>query len=290
MQGQPGLQQINKVIKMAKSKLHVPRWLGGAMVAAWLAASAHAQSFYVVNITATFTYTGGNTVIGGIPFTNGAAVSQLFSLYFDAATGVYSQSQTALGTATETITIGSSVFDYSLSSVALGYGHGTSQGGYTEFNLSAGAPSNPLYFGFDIYENTNLFSGGGNASSLTISDLGPILTTFQNAINDGNNPTMLNVNYTYPFANGQDIQSIFNGTGTLQPSAFALTGMGVRTNQFGFNITNVIGASSVPFVVEASANLSSPNWQPLQTNTGSVYFSDPQWTNYPTRFYRIRSP
>jgi hypothetical protein len=32
---------------------------------------------------------------------------------------------------------------------------------------------------------------------------------------------------------------------------------------------------------------------PLQTcklTNGSIYFSDPQWTNYPARLYRIRSP
>jgi len=32
---------------------------------------------------------------------------------------------------------------------------------------------------------------------------------------------------------------------------------------------------------------------PLATNTftgGSSYFSDPQWTNYPARFYRLRAP
>ena len=31
----------------------------------------------------------------------------------------------------------------------------------------------------------------------------------------------------------------------------------------------------------------------MQTCTltnGSIYFSDPDWTNHPTRFYRIRSP
>jgi hypothetical protein len=46
-------------------------------------------------------------------------------------------------------------------------------------------------------------------------------------------------------------------------------------------------------VVEACTNLSNPDWQPMQTNlltTGSAYFSDPQWTNYPNRFYRLRSP
>jgi hypothetical protein len=63
---------------------------------------------------------------------------------------------------------------------------------------------------------------------------------------------------------------------------------GVKTNQFGLNIN---WASGQTVVVEASTNLI--NWQPLQTNTlttGSAYFSDPQWTNYPSRFYRLRSP
>jgi hypothetical protein len=65
---------------------------------------------------------------------------------------------------------------------------------------------------------------------------------------------------------------------------------GVQTNQFGFNIN---WASDKTVVVEACTNLSNPIWQPVQTNTltsGSAYFSDPQWTNYPGRFYRLRSP
>jgi hypothetical protein len=64
---------------------------------------------------------------------------------------------------------------------------------------------------------------------------------------------------------------------------------GVRTNRFGFNIT---GASNLVIVVEACANLVSPIWTPLQTNVlngGPAYFSDPQWKNYPVRFYRLRS-
>jgi hypothetical protein len=65
---------------------------------------------------------------------------------------------------------------------------------------------------------------------------------------------------------------------------------GVRTNQFGFNIN---WASGMVVVVEACTNLANPIWSPLQTNTltgGSSYFSDPQWTNYPGRLYRLRSP
>jgi hypothetical protein len=65
---------------------------------------------------------------------------------------------------------------------------------------------------------------------------------------------------------------------------------GVRTNNFGFTIS---WATNVPVVVETCTNLASPVWSPQATNTltgGTSYFSDPQWTNYPERFYRVRSP
>jgi hypothetical protein len=48
----------------------------------------------------------------------------------------------------------------------------------------------------------------------------------------------------------------------------------VQMNQFGFNINWASG-------------------QPVQTNaltSGTANFSDPQWTNYTSRFYRLRSP
>jgi hypothetical protein len=65
---------------------------------------------------------------------------------------------------------------------------------------------------------------------------------------------------------------------------------GVQTNRFGFTIT---GTANIPIVVEACTNLASASWTPLQSSTltnGSIYFSDPAWTNYSARFYRIRSP
>ena len=66
--------------------------------------------------------------------------------------------------------------------------------------------------------------------------------------------------------------------------------LGVQANEFGFNIT---GTSDLVIVVEACTDLANPDWSPVGTNTltgGSSYFSDPQWTNYPARFYRFRSP
>jgi hypothetical protein len=67
-------------------------------------------------------------------------------------------------------------------------------------------------------------------------------------------------------------------------------GYGVQTNGFGFIIS---WATNLSVVVEASTNLANPIWHPLATNAlsgGSFYFSDPQWTNYPGRFYRLRLP
>jgi hypothetical protein len=67
-------------------------------------------------------------------------------------------------------------------------------------------------------------------------------------------------------------------------------GFGVQPGGFGFTISWATNAS---VVVEAATNLANPVWIPVSTNTltgGTNYFSDPQWTNYPGRFYRLRSP
>jgi hypothetical protein len=80
-------------------------------------------------------------------------------------------------------------------------------------------------------------------------------------------------------------------TGVWQPMVQTSdSSFGVGTNVFGFNIN---WASGRTVVVEACSDLVCSGWLPLQTNTlGSepLYFSDPQWANYPSRFYRIRSP
>jgi hypothetical protein len=65
---------------------------------------------------------------------------------------------------------------------------------------------------------------------------------------------------------------------------------GVQANQFGFAIT---GSSNLTVMVEACTNLANPIWSPVRTKTltgGSAYFSDPQWTNFPSRFYQFTFP
>ena len=59
---------------------------------------------------------------------------------------------------------------------------------------------------------------------------------------------------------------------------------GVKDNQFGFNIS---WASGQTVALETSTDLSA--WTPITTNTlanDSFYFSDPQSSNFPGRFYR----
>ena len=64
----------------------------------------------------------------------------------------------------------------------------------------------------------------------------------------------------------------------------------LRSGQFSFDIT---GTPDIPIVIEAATNLTNGAWVPLQTGLlsgGLLHFTDPSWTNFPARFYRIRWP
>lgn len=61
---------------------------------------------------------------------------------------------------------------------------------------------------------------------------------------------------------------------------------GVISGNFGFTLT---GVASQTIIVEASTNLTS--WSPVWTNAlagTTTNFTDPQWKNFPARFYRAR--
>ncbi|MCX6911452.1 MAG: hypothetical protein NT167_00020, partial [Verrucomicrobia bacterium] len=90
--------------------------------------------------------------------------------------------------------------------------------------------------------------------------------------------------------------STFGGCPTAQwflPNPLILANspdFGIDTNAFGFIVS---WATNLSVVVEGSTDLASRTWSPLSTNAlsnGWFYFSDPEWTNYPARLYRIRSP
>jgi hypothetical protein len=107
---------------------------------------------------------------------------------------------------------------------------------------------------------------------------------------DGNNPTA----YYLPGTTG------WSNTYAADPAVPALawnpvlqaggTNHSVQAGTFRFLIT---GTPTIPIVVQASTNLARGPWVPLQSLTitnGSVWFGDPQWASYRTRFYRVSSP
>ncbi len=122
---------------------------------------------------------------------------------------------------------------------------------------------------------------------------GPLLAILDGPVGSSTNSSGL---YTSTGVGGPQVRSDPLGTalygvtgdGGRRSSGTVLDG--VRTNQFGFNIT---GSSNLLVVIEASTNLANPNWYPVQTNTlngSTLYFTDPQWTNYGSRFYRVTWP
>ncbi|MBN2702626.1 MAG: leucine-rich repeat domain-containing protein [Pontiellaceae bacterium] len=67
-------------------------------------------------------------------------------------------------------------------------------------------------------------------------------------------------------------------------------GFGAGDDGFGFNVA---GTADIPVVIEACTNLAEGIWIPLQTNTlssGTLQFNDLEWTNHPSRIYRISGP
>ena len=74
------------------------------------------------------------------------------------------------------------------------------------------------------------------------------------------------------------------------PLILSKPSFGVETNAFGFVVS---WATNLSVVVEGCTNLATSNWSPISTNaltSGWFYFSDPDWTHYTSRLYRIRSP
>jgi len=86
--------------------------------------------------------------------------------------------------------------------------------------------------------------------------------------------------------------STYDGLPTA-PGTFpypAILNSGLRAGEFSLTVSWL---TNVSVVVEGAATLVNPVWQPLQTNVpsnGTFEFSDPNWTHYPKRFYRARTP
>jgi hypothetical protein len=99
--------------------------------------------------------------------------------------------------------------------------------------------------------------------------------------------------YYLPGTTGWAAFATNTGTSTklwTLPYPLVLQGsVGVQSNLFGFTVS---WATNLSVVVEASTDLAGKTWTPVLTNAlnnGVVNFSDPEWRNYPSRFYRVRS-
>ena len=130
------------------------------------------------------------------------------------------------------------------------------------------------------------FSHCGNLTNVyflgNAPTLGPGASVF---FLDLNNPTVYYLPGTTGWSNTFSGSPAVLWNPQVQPGSYA-----VKNNQFGFNIT---GSSNLVVVIEATTNLANPTWLPLQTNTlngSSLYFAEPQWTNYGRRFYRVTWP
>lgn len=65
---------------------------------------------------------------------------------------------------------------------------------------------------------------------------------------------------------------------------------GVQPSGFYLPVT---GTPNIPILIEATTNLTGSAWTKLQSCTltnGAIQYIDTQWTNFPNRFYRLRSP
>jgi hypothetical protein len=79
-------------------------------------------------------------------------------------------------------------------------------------------------------------------------------------------------------------------TGLWRPQIQVNRGFAEGPDQFGFVVN---WARGITVAIDATTDLANLAWVPLQTNTlgtGSFFFTEPKWTNYSSRLYRIRSP
>jgi len=128
-------------------------------------------------------------------------------------------------------------------------------------------PSDLAYNGLILYEAD---TGSGKINEFTVQIVGLKVKVIETT-----------------FASGLDGPV---GLAFQPPPSLQAVGAGIQTNQFGFTL---IGTNNEIVIVEACTNLVNNVWSLLATNTltnGSSYFSDSQWTNYSSRYYRLYSP
>ena len=163
----------------------------------------------------------------------------------------------------------------------------------TNFTIGSGVTS----IGFDAFGCcTSLTSVVIPSSVTSIGNYAFDCSSLTNIYFKGNVPSLggLNVfigdnNATAYYLPGTSGWTNFTAcpTALWLPQILGDSSFGIQSNAFSFDIN---WASGMVAVVECSTNLLTSSWQPVQTNNmqaDTVYFSDPNWTNNPTCFYRI---
>lgn len=171
--------------------------------------------------------------------------------------------------------------------------------GLTQVTIGNGATSIG-YAAFQYCTNLTQVTVGKSVSSLGTFAFA-FCTSLTNAEFSGNAPALSGgsaffgtdhaILYYLPGTTGWN--ATFDGIATalwLPQLKASASGFGVSNGFFG---ANILWAKGQNVVVEATTQLSRPEWIPISTNTltdGSSSFTDPEWSNHPARFYRLRSP
>lgn len=190
-----------------------------------------------------------------------------------------------------------------LTRVTISYGSTVIPGGFYNWPLTSVAiPNTVTNIGEDAFGSTSLISVTIPSSVTIFGEVAfSACDQLTNVYFQGNAPAEIDSSVfagdreatIYYLPNTTGWSSTFAGLPAVlwNPTIQTSDGnFGVRSNQFGFNIT---GTNNFTFVVEASTNLANPIWTPIATNTlnnGSFYFSDPEWSIYSARFYQLSMP
>jgi uncharacterized repeat protein (TIGR03803 family) len=249
------------------------------------------------------TYHGGTS--NGVVFamqTDGGGYSVL--KYFSATTGIGTNSDGAAPVA------GLAFSGDTLYGVAVGGGAGASG---NIFSLKTNGAGFTSLHDFSWYNdggwphNTLLLDGCtlyGTTAAGGVSNKGTIFMVLTNGANfmvlknfdliigaQCDSKFVVNSNTLYGTAvnGGSNAAGVIFGL-TVLPQILSDGRFGIQTNAFGFDFT---GISNQTAIIERSRSLFQPVWSPLQTNWligAPLYFSDTNFSQTPSAFYRISTP
>jgi len=244
----------------------------------------HCTSLTSVTIGSSVTSIGEAAFSGCTSLTSVTIGSSVTDIGYDAFS--YCTSLTTVTIGSSVTSIGYAAFSYCTSLTSVTIGSSVASLGGWAFNSCTGLtsvtiPNSVTNIGDDaFYDCTSLTSVTflGNAPS-------------EGAVMFGNVALGAKVYYYYGTTGWGPT---YGGLPTLMLGApapqVAAASVGVKPGGFGFTLNGVVHQT---IVIEASTNLGNPVWIPVGTNTltgRSSYFSDPEWTNHPARFYRAVTP